>query len=348
MRTRDANIGSIGVSGLYEFPLRTIDKLWYAYYYNGELKEYKNITRSDDNPFSIKIRVSTDTDPSKIWFFFWAGNKNDQIIEYTTDAPNGSNIASLDYKNKKVYVNHKALNNLYDNEGFSYYDSFAGYYQLSETNDKTNRKVSFTLKRPFAEFHILGDDFIKNETDLANDYPDGVTTLTGFCKDIATKGNISLMTYPSTWFFDGDHKNDVFVKSNPQDGPKFYNDLKSEDKTVTFKDRKFYYYGFFYALAPIETKHYKMDFTSGDTYDKLLVLFGKGQTDFISQTSIPATVTLPEGGIKANTKYIIYNKARSEGGTGWLDGFFDYEILVNHDGTWESPNQEKEIDRATV
>ena len=336
MRTRAASTGNLGSSGIYEFPLRTIDKLWYAMYYDGSLKSQSTITRNDNNPFSISLRVDGDTDPSKVWFFFWAGNSEDVIYTNQSNYPSGA-ILSLDY-NKRVVE----LSTSYFFSNLKFYDSFTGYFPFSTSDDKSVRTCSFTLKRPFAQFHLLTDDFLSETSDLYKDYPQGIACAAGFGTEPVSNSVNAQMQLATKWHFDEDptstfNKDDLewtFVNT------KFVNPLNGSQRT-TFKDRKMDYLGVFFTFAT----------TSPDNFskDKLNFAIAASNTANFPQYSDYfnkyISVQLPEEGIKANNKYVIYNKSREDGGSGFLDGFFDYEILVNHDGVWDEPNTDIEADR---
>ena len=338
MRTRGTTDGIIGESGLYEFPIETVDNLWYCMYYDGAVKKSGEVSRTDENPFSISLRVDGNTDPSKVWFFFWAGNKV-------------NNFAALDYEKRNVRIIPKKIFSQ-----ISHLDAFTGYFQFAPSDDTSIRTQTFTLKRPFAEIHILSDDFLPSSSDLYKNYTSGVSTVAGFGNEILTQSNYEKqMYYPTTWYFDDDpsgthKKNDLVCESQHQaQGAKltdtFFNPLdQTTVERVTFNNRIYDYISCFYMFAPLE----EAPLNHNSTELNLLNFFitGGNPSNWASfYGGTPISVELPENGLKANNKYVIYNKSHQDGGSGFLDGFYDYEILVNHDGTWESPNHENEVDK---
>ena len=349
MRTRAAAEATIGESGLFEFPLRTIDKLWYAMYYDGTYKSSNSILREDDQSFSFTVRLDDKTDPSKLSFFFWAGSSGDQ---------DGSDRLSFDFNNCVVTINpvrfSSVSNAYYDNHSVSVYDSFAGYFQFANSDDKSIRSATFTLKRPFAEFHLLCDDFIPTSSDLYKDYPGGIRTFSGLGSEKVNYSNYkNQMMLPNRWHYATNEVSNSLYDvndlefTNVGESNYLFNYLKDDtnDLRVTFKGRKMDYLAYFYAFAPLEENQMVNKANDNAVIDKLNFVISKNNGSTISYSSSFISVPLPENGIKANNKYVIYNKSREDGGNGFLEGFFDYEILVNHDGIWESPNHENEVDK---
>ena len=348
MRTRAAATATIGESGLYELGEREINKLWYAVYYDGALKTNGQVTRTDKLPFSVTYRMTGSSDPTKLYFFFWAGNSEDKINVASSEMPKNSTLVSLNYSSKSVYLNY---NSLHDKTQLKIYDSFAGYFQFSETQEVENRNKNIVLKRPFAEISILTDDF--TDTDLAEDYPNGITVVAGLGSEVADSSNFDeQITSPYIWSYGSDKYS--YLKWRTQYGMGsdmvyayslqnyFYNDLKGSPETVTFKERQMDYLSYFFIFAPQKKSESELD--------KLNIAVYKGRqtpNNFVYHTNDAnyISVQLPEEGLKANNRYIIYNKKRSDGGTGFLEGVYNYQILVNNDGTWEDPSTLQESDK---
>ena len=355
MRTRAASTATFDETGLYNFPLRTIDKLWYAMYYDGELEKYGTTTRNSENPFSISIRLDGDTDPSKLTFFFWAGNQGDKIGENKKELWLENYYFVLDYDNKKVITSPQLLNGVvtgssypivYNNESPAAFDSFTGYFQFASENDRSIRSASFLLKRPFAQVHILTDDFLPETSDLYKDYQiNGAITLAGLGSQICNYDNYQdQFKMPNVWYYEKNEtlnlEKDYLSFTSPITMG-FQNKLDGIKRT-TFKGRTMDYLHCFWLFAPMDKLSLKDDETN---LDKLNFAITTSTMTPWHVNNKYISVQLPEEGIKANHKYIIYNKSREDGGSGFLDGFFDYEILVNHDGIWESSNHEGEVDR---
>lgn len=355
LKTRTTSNASIGASGLYEFPERTIDKLWYAVYYNGSYKTSGEVVREDEKPFSVSYRMTGSSDPSLLYFFFWAGNSDDDVLaspNLTLSSWDPTKMITIAYKlNTLSYTPAK----LHNNSNLQIFDSFTGYIQFSDNKEISDRSRSITLKRPFALFHVISDDF--TDTDLAEDYPNGFTTLAGFGSEKPTTKDFSNhILNVSTWNYSTNEitlfkMNDYFSYNSSgyyTQNLEFYfkNDLKgTQIETVNFKNRQMDYLTCFFTLAPPTLSHLKYE---NKNVDKLNLAIKKGSATAQDYKDSPGTlisIPLPEEGIKANNQYIIYNTKRSEGGTGFLEGVYNYQILVNNDGTWENPSTEHESDK---
>lgn len=330
MRTRDGATPSIGESGLLELENRTIDKLWYSVYYDGNSVDGGTVTRTDENPFKVVYRSTGRLDPTKLYFFLWAGNSDDQINVVTSG---GSGII-INNKEKSVTIWQPSVLN--DIENLKFYDSFAGYVQFSEVPEISSRKKSIVLKRPFAEIQVLSDDF--TDTDLSVDYPEGFTCLTSISSErVLDRNNTTnyddeagLLGFPNKWYFsEGTFTNAPGNKCFVY----FYNDLKGQSPyRTTFKERSMDYYSYFLTFPS----------NNRQKYLNLLVKEGKSSPGLNDKK---VSISLPEEGIKANNKYIFYNKKRSEGGTGFLEGIYNYEIIASPDPVWDDPTSENESDR---
>lgn len=74
-RTRAGAAGTVGADGLYTFS-RSIDKLWYAVYYDGKLFYDSSSDNSPvpqkngDGQFSVLFKFNNNIDPSKVYLFF--------------------------------------------------------------------------------------------------------------------------------------------------------------------------------------------------------------------------------------------------------------------------------------
>ena len=314
MRTRDAATASIGESGLYEFENRTIDKLWYAIYYNGTLKTSGVTLREDVNPFKLSYSASSDTDPSKLYFFFWAGNSDDLIATNTSNKDleiNDSKLIALNFTNKNVEVNHT----LFNQENFKNYDSFAGYFQFTDNSLDTNRSKSFILKRPFSEIHCLTDDF--QVTDLKDQFTSGSYCFAGFTTSKMSKYT-EIQYMPNKWNYENstlESNNTNLSSSKPNGFGYFFNDLNNTISSVFYKNRTFDYLSCFYIFTPIPYKE----------FDYLNFIITNSRSQYVAfQTNYIYPIQLPEEGIKPNTKYVI------------ITSLYDkYEILVDEDQSWD-------------
>lgn len=239
--------------GLYRFT-RNYDKLWYAVYYNNVLVE-DEITNSAEakktinGKFQLSLMLHKSFDPSKVMVFMWAGNANDNVTtDNVTSVTDGIN---LNFKERCVSVDPKYLNGGAEIEEL---DSFAGYIQLATSSTVTNHNITCTLTRPFAQIHILSDEF--NYDIIKEYYPDGVKVAAGFGSSEANSRTFSSqMMIPTTWFYDDSkslsksYKKGEFMYTYTN--YEFVNDTKQEwPYQTTFKNNNYYYLGCLLTFAP--------------------------------------------------------------------------------------------------
>lgn len=346
LRTRVAATGSVGEDGLYTFS-REINRVWYAVYYQGsylydsEQSDTPDAIRKGDG-FTVLFKFHKELDPTQIYIFFWAGNNEDNV---TVSDATSSDAINLNFKNRCVSVNPVYMNG--GNSALQEYDSFAGYFQLSPTKDVTNYNMKFTLKRPFAQIHILSDEF--TFPGVSTYYPSGLTVVPGFgTSEASTSNYTSNLMSPTTWYFDSSialtpsyRKNEFqYTLTNYE----FTNTLSgSTPERVTFKNRKMDYLGCYYVFAPIEKSSLKYAVSSGNnsTLGKLnLAIRKKGDAIGTSQF---ASVDLPAEGIQANNRYVIYNHANTgdgdggNGGGGFVTNNFAFEVVTAP--SWDGTNE---------
>lgn len=344
-KTRAAASGTVGEDGLYTFT-RDIDRLWYAVYYNGAyLYDSEQDLAPDgvkkDDAFTVVFKFHKDLDPTQIYIFFWAGNSEDNVsLNDVID----SEAINLNFQNRCVSVNPKYMNG--NNTDLQEYDSYAGYYQLSPTKDIADYNIKVTLKRPFAQIHVLTDEF--TFPGVATAFPNGVTVIPGFGADIATSDNYSNnMQLPTTWFFDSSISMNPGYKQNEYKftptNYEYTNNLSgTSPERVSFKGRTMDYLGCLYVFAPIEKAPLKYPVSSGfaSNLSKVnLAFIKKGETIANAQF---AAVSIPADGLQANNRYVIYNRANTgdgDGGPGGNDGEgggfvtanFAFEVVTSPD-----------------
>ena len=341
IRTRAAEGEINNGTNFYEITQREINKLWYAVYYQDELIYNNEITRLDEEPFEITYKSTSYLDPAQLFFFFWAGNENDNIQTYTSKFdPNyiPYAILYLNYGLKNVQLMHRFFSS---QDNAQLYDSFAGYYQFAEIPEISPRKKTVTLKRPFAEIFILADDFI--ETDLKEKHPNGLSFYSFFGKDQFKSADTSTRTLPLAWEYANDNYLYVSEVNKPNgytldyDGfqIRYFNDFTHSDiPEIKFKERKFDYYGHFLTFPVSDEYIYlTLAYLEGDN----MVKNGQDRGSGSQKISIP----MPSGGIKANNRYIFYNKSRKDGGKGFLEGDISYSIEASPSYDWENdtPNE---------
>lgn len=350
-KTRAAAEGKVGSDGLYTFS-REINRLWYAVYYNGA---YLYDSEQDMAPdgikkgdgFTVLFKFHKDLDPTQIYIFFWAGNTGDNVT--VSDAIDSEAI-NLNFHNRCVSVNPKYMNG--NNTELREFDSFSGYFQLSPTKDISNYNMKVTLKRPFTQIHVLSDEFTYPGVSTA--FPNGVTVVPGFGSDIASSVNYaSNMMLPTTWFYDSSISMNPGYKQNEyrytETNYQFTNSLSGKTpERVTFKNRTMDYLGCLYVFAPVQKAQLKYPAASGfsSTLGKLNLAFMKKGENMSSAQF--AAVELPSGGIQANNRYVVYNRANTgdgDGGPGGNDGpgggfiTASYAFEVVTAPGWDSTNE---------
>lgn len=337
IRTRAAASGTVGSDGLYTFT-REIDRLWYAVYYDGQLlytseqEDAPETTLVDNGWFKVPFTFHNTMDFTKIYMFFWAGNSEDNVtISDVTEVTDGIN---LNFEKRCVSVDPKYMNG--NNERLEEYDSFAGYTQLASSKDDFDTNITYKLKRPFAQIHILSDEF--TVPGLIT-YANGITVVPGFGSEEATTDNYSdNLLSPTTWYF-ADEIADIPVYNQNEyryslTNYSFTNNLSGvSPERVTFKKRNMDYLTCYYVFAPVVKSVVKQAATEGGkSYSVLnMAFYPKGGS--LSNAQF-ASVELPEEGICANNKYIIYNKSIADGGNG---GFVSSELIleIDTDPEWE-------------
>ncbi|MCM1491460.1 MAG: hypothetical protein NC095_11660 [Muribaculum sp.] len=350
MKTRAAASNEKGTDGLYSFT-REINKIWYAVYYNDALlydctsAEAPQAVKNGDK-FTMLFRMPKIYDPTKIKVFFWAGNSEDAVaISNNTSTTSGIN---LNFQNRCVSVDPKYLNG--GNSTIAEYDSFAGYFQLSTTTNVTNYNLKVTLKRPFAQIHILSDEFTTPSVKAA--YTNGITVVPGFGRYAATSSNIAQeLVSPTTWFYDSSLSLNPSYKQHEymftQTNYEYVNNLADTWPTrTTFKERDFHYLGCYLVFAPNDASANIQGATAtGNTakYSKLNVAIRK--TGDALSSSIFKAVDLPADGIRANNRYVVYNTKKTgngdgdggEGGGGFVSDSYAFEIVA--DNNWSGTSE---------
>ena len=346
MRTRARGDGTIGESGLFEFPEANINRLRYAVYADGKLLLNKSITRSNSSPFSISFSLEQYVDPTKIYLFFWADNQVNNLYDNY----------SIDFKKRTVSGYASAYGENSDVPwDYGYKDAFTGYYQLATSKNDTSRSKTYTLKRPFAEIHILTDEIYK--TDLKKFFDTGIKSYIGFGDATVNFSNCVDQIYkPYVWHYDnsedsnylkGDFEFYTFPRltgtSYQKNYAPFINYL-DDSLSTEFKGRQMEYIGCFFVFVPENGFSFQIkDSSNTRTLDKINVGVVRQSANFADSQTKFITLDFPEGGLKANHKYIYYNKPFEDGGTGFFNGGFSYEILVDHDNQFEEPDTETEV-----
>ena len=344
MRTRAAE-GTIGETGLFEYPGRTVNRLRYAIYNETILMSNNTLTRSGSDPFKISLTLENNIDPTQVYLFFWADTNGDTFFDI--DFTRGTITQNYNSNSGDGYMSPKDL---------GYKDAFTGYFQLSSARDDKSRSRSYTLRRPFAEIHILTDEI--EQTNLKDFFDTGTKSYIGYgdgdlsfstCKNQIFKPEKWHFTASSDGFYErGDFEFYQFPcltgTSYQSNFPPFSNPLDGSLRTE-FKGRQMEYIGCFYVFVPENGSFFNFKDNSGTRkLNKINVGVVRRTANFVESQTRFISLEFPEEGLKANHKYVYYNKSFENGGSGFLDGLFSYEIFVNHDIKWTDPDTETEVE----
>ena len=300
-----------GDDGLYCFN-RVIDKLWYAVYNNGTLLYhsfqpgiYQGVYNSEDETFKLNIRIPLINGQIKLneySVFFFAGNSLDNV--QNKEIADG---IGLDFANKTLYAYPAFLNkSIASGEMFTpvQYDFFSKYITLDKVVDD-DLNGSVTLTRPFCQVSLLTDELCQPAilSTYASDYKVAVDTTPSMYTKNASSTSESL---PYGWNYGTDalltkSRSELSLTLNTRAFNNVDNSLTIPQE-VTFKNRKMFCTGSFLMLAPDSRKAYNQDSTS-ERFKFDLIATGNR-----SSTTACVSAKVPSGGLKANEKYIMYNR----------------------------------------
>lgn len=299
-----------GDDGLYSFS-RTIDKLWYAVYNNGTLLYNsteagipQGVYDAESDTFSLDLQIpeingSINLEDYKVFFF--AGNASDKVA--TTEIADG---IGLDFANKTMYAYPTLLNTSVasgDIYNPSQYDYFAKYVTLSDVVDAT-LVGTIVLTRPFCQVTLLTDEFSSAAVLKTFDSNGKVATTT--TPTIHAQGGAKESSLAYGWNYDSDEiltkdaaSLSLIINSKALNNADGSLTLPQE---VTFKSRKMFCLASYLMLAPDTRKAYDASATANQFAFALNVVGDR------YSTTANLAVNMPTGGLKANEKYIVYNK----------------------------------------
>lgn len=312
MKTRGAD-PTLGKweDGLLKFQ-RDINKIWYGVYHNGDLlytSFQSNVNQAvydaDKDAFYLDIQIpkigDSDIVPADYSVFFFAGNSADNVFNGSTTSGVG-----IDYSNKTLYAYPQSVNTAAGTGEFitpQQYDYFAKYSTLDKMLTE-DFKGSVVLTRPFAQVTLLTDELCAPAV-LSAYAPNGGKV------SVATTVNIAsgdAKTLPVAWKYEAD---ELVTENIPSFvlNANAWNSTKNDTNTqvVTFKDRQMFCLASYLILATDAKKNY----TDGN--DKFN--FEIAASGDINNASANLSVLIP-GGLKANEKYVVYNKRGSDGNGG--------------------------------
>jgi len=326
MATRAAASLAKGSDGLYSFT-REINKLWYAVYYKDQYVFDINSAGATqpakiDNKFYLIFKFPKLYDPTQLKVFLWAGNAEDNVS--TDDVTSVSNGINLNFINRCVSIDPKYING--GSTDIAECDSFYGYYQLSDTNNPTDFNLKFTLKRPFAQIHVLTNEMVNADTKDA--FPSGIIAGMGVggADEVSSSNLNQNYVLPTTWFYDNSvtlnpayNKGDfIYTQSNYEYATSMGSDFP---ELTRFKNKDYHYLGCMLTFAiPNDGQFSKLNMSVRNGDETI------GSSDFVS-------VNLPESGIVSNYRYVVYNDNTGTASDNPRPGFFtenfSFECIVD-------------------
>lgn len=349
-----------GTDGLFTFS-RTINKLWYAVYHNGK-HIYNSMQpgipqaryKEDSESFVLDIqipKINGQVKLSEYSVFFLAGNSLDKVVENQ----HISDGIGLDFENKTMYADPAFLNTttvngeMYNPQQFDY---FAKYTTLDKLVGGGENKGEATLIRPFCQVSLLTDELCQPMVLNA----------------LSTNGKVRIDTTPyissqkiassaNTLSYGWNYGTDEILTLDASElafvlySRAFDNSTNAYGNTipqeVTFKDRKMFCCASYLMLAPSTKKAYD------NKAQKAQFGFNLSINGNAGSTTATALADMPSASLRANEKYIIYNKHyntgdRDEDGDGNPDdpdggdgGIFTehYALDIVVDPVWSGSNE---------
>lgn len=333
-----------GTDGLFSFS-RTIDKLWYAVYNNGTLL-YDSfeagipqaVYDSESETFLLDLQIPRINDEIKLneyKVFFFAGNALDKV-----DKSEISDGIGLDFTNKTMYAYPAILNGTKASGDFytpQQKDYFAKYISLDKVVDPDNDfSGSVTLTRPFCQVSLLTDE-LTHPAVLRTYDSAGKVAISTTPSMFSQVGASNSETLPYGWNYDTDEimTKDLSALTFSLDAKTACNSDGSLTipQEVTFKSRKMFCIGSYLMLAPDTRKAYNAA-ASKEQFSFALTAAGD-----LHSTTESVKTDIPTGGIKANEKYVLYNKQfdpnnpEEGGGHGIFSTHYVLDVVV--DPAWE-------------
>ncbi len=337
-----------GTDGLFNFS-RTIDKLWYAVYNNGTLL-YDSfdagipqaIYDSGTETFKLDLQIPRVNDQIKLdeyKVFFFAGNSADKVAKSEI-----SDGIGLDFANKTLYAYPAILNGTTASGDFfspQQNDYFAKYASLDDIVTGTDEfSGNVTLIRPFCQVSLLTDELV-HPAILRTYDSNGKVALQTTPAMFTQKESSSSESLPYGWNYDNDNilLKDLSLLTFSLDSKAACNTdgSLSIPQEITFKSRKMFCVASYLMLAPNARKSYDPG-SSKEQFSFALTASGD-----LHSTDASVKTDVPSGGLKANEKYVLYNKQfdpehpEEGGGEGIFSTHYVLDVVV--DPAWEG-NQE--------
>lgn len=358
MKTRAGEVPgfSYGADGLLSFS-RTIDKLWYGIYHNGVLIYHSmqpGVPQARYNAanqsFALDIqipRLNEQINLSEYSVFFMAGNALDNV-----DTKEITDGIGLDFANKIMYaypsfINRTTVNgSMYDPEQ---YDFFCKYTTLDKIVGTGATTGNITLTRPFCQVSLLTDELC--QPNIINAYSNNSMLSVETVPYITAQ---KVASSSNTLVYGWNYGTDALLTKDASDMPLTLNARVFDNSTnaysipqqVNFNDRRMYCLATYLMLAP-DTKA---------VYDskaqKSLFGFNLNVVGNTGSTNTSIAVEIPSSSLRANEKYVLYNKHYNSGDrdddgdgvpdtpTGGDGGLFSthYAIDIVVDPSWQSSN----------
>ncbi len=346
LRTRagQAPVLSYGADGLFSFN-RTIDRLDYAVYNKGNLVYHSKQAGmpqatydATSQSFALDIQIPKINGEIKLAdysVFFFAGNASDKFE--TSEITDG---VGVDFANKTLYCYPTMLNKT-TAQGDMYmpvqYDFFAKYITMDQVAP-TGTQGNIVLTRPFAQVSVLTDELC--QPSIISAYAsNGKVSVASKPSVTTTMGVTDSKTLPYAWNYGTDK---ILTKPasslNLTLNATAFNNVDgshSIPQVVTFKERTMFCAASYLMLAP----NTKQAYDAAASAQKFT--FDLNVAGDLNSTDASISADIPAAGIRANEKYVMYNKAydpgTGEGGSGGiLSTHYAIDIVV--DPTWADTN----------
>lgn len=344
-RTGENPTMTYGEDGLWSFS-RTIDRIWYAVYNNGNLLYHSEqpgvpqaVYDEDTEQFSLDIqipKVNGTINLDEYSIFLFAGNDADKVaLSEITDG------FGLDFANKTMYAYPDVVNKMTTNGEMydpSQYDVFVKYTTLDEIFG-AETKGQVTLIRPFCQVTLLTDELCQPSI-LQTYATDGKVKLNSTPAIASVSGSETTKTLAYGWNYGTDELvTKGFATADFSLDTRAFNnadDSLTIPQEVTFKERKMFCVASYMMLAPVSKKPYSAT-SDKDSFDYAIAVSGDTFSD-----DAAASVEIPAAGIAANEKYVIYNTLYDPStGLGGSGGIFSthFALEIITDPTWTLSNE---------
>lgn len=341
---------TVGADGLWTFNQHIEDcDLWYAVYEqlsngnkqllfdsstSGAPKPVRD--KNDNSKWSLVYSLPKSVDIESIYIYLYAGHKTYTHVIGKSGVINNSASPDAEVRFTTAELELKPNGRQPHTDGY-FYNGF--YYCGKAIGGASATTTEITLKRPWAEVHVLTDEFYRNGDIAKIWYPNGLFSRMGMSTDGAYSAWNSRI---SDLYFKVEGTS---AKQNGADTPlcSYNNTLNaSQWERVTFDGRKMDYLGCYHVPHTIVNASAWGNGIIANNNNPYISINKKAWTTAADMKANDViNVQLPTTTFNENTRYIFYNKKLNDGdteapGEGMLTNNWTYTIVA---GTgWDSSN----------